>query len=66
MAKRKKRLVSRASKLSPEQRAVMELIQKLANPKPYDPVRGKQFAEESLARFREAVKQRQADEEPQE
>ena len=57
MARRKKRLVSKASKLSPQQKAVMDLINRLANPKPYDPVRCKQFAEESLARFRAAVKQ---------
>ena len=57
MAKRKKRVVSRASKLSPEQKAVTKLIQKLANPKPYDPARAKAFADESLRRHREALRQ---------
>ena len=57
MAKRKKRVVSRASKLSPEQKAVMKIIQKLANPKPYDPARAKAFADESLRRHRETLKQ---------
>ena len=57
MAKRKKRVVSGASKLSPEQKAVMNLIQKLANPLPYDTARAKAFADESLRRYREALKQ---------
>ena len=57
MAKRKKRVVSRASKLSPEQKTVMNLIQKLANPKPYDTARAKAFADESLRRHRETLKQ---------
>ena len=57
MAKRKKRVVSRTPKPSTEQQAVIDLINRLANPKPYDPARAKAFVDESLRRHREASRQ---------
>ena len=57
MPRKKKREISSIPNLSPENKAAFELLEKLANPKPYDPARAKAFADESLRRYREVLKQ---------